>query len=34
MRKAMLTIMAALATLERGTMVERTRTGLAAAAAN
>jgi DNA invertase Pin-like site-specific DNA recombinase len=34
MGKAMLTIMAALAQLERDTMIERTRAGLAAAAAN
>jgi DNA invertase Pin-like site-specific DNA recombinase len=34
MGKAMLTIMAAFAQLERDTMVERTRAGLAAAAAN
>ncbi|MDT5282598.1 MAG: hypothetical protein QOJ20_3793 [Mycobacterium sp.] len=34
MGKAMLTIMAAFATLERDTMIERTRAGLAAAAAN
>lgn len=34
MGKAMLTIMAAFAELERDTMVERTRAGLAAAAAN
>lgn len=33
MGKAMLTIMAAFATLERDTMIERTRAGLAAAAA-
>jgi DNA invertase Pin-like site-specific DNA recombinase len=32
--KAMLTIMAAFAQLERDTMIERTRAGLAAAAAN
>jgi DNA invertase Pin-like site-specific DNA recombinase len=34
MGKAMLTIMAAFAQLERDTMIERTRAGLAAAAAN
>ncbi len=34
MGKAMLTIMAAFAQLERDTIVERTRAGLAAAAAN
>jgi len=34
MGKAMLTIMAAFAELERDTMIERTRAGLAAAAAN
>ena len=34
MAKAMLTIMAAFAQLERDTMIERTRAGLAAAAAN
>ncbi|OBY29026.1 recombinase family protein [Mycolicibacter kumamotonensis] len=34
MGKAMLTIMAAFAQLERDTMIERTRSGLAAAAAN
>ena len=34
MGKAILTIMAAFAQLERDTMVERTRAGLAAAAAN
>ncbi|WP_249218089.1 recombinase family protein [Nocardia seriolae] len=34
MGKAMLTIMAAFAQLERDTMIERTRVGLAAAAAN
>jgi DNA invertase Pin-like site-specific DNA recombinase len=34
MGKAMLTIMAAFATLERDTMIERTRAGLMAAAAN
>ena len=34
MRNAMLTIMAAFAQLERDTMIERTRAGLAAAAAN
>lgn len=34
MGKAMLTIMAAFATLERDTLIERTRAGLAAAAAN
>src|SRR4051794_37814371 len=34
MGKAMLTIMAAFATLERDTMIERTRAGLAAAAAD
>jgi DNA invertase Pin-like site-specific DNA recombinase len=33
MGKAMITIMAAFATLERDTMIERTRAGLAAAAA-
>ncbi len=34
MGTAMLTIMAAFAQLERDTMIERTRAGLAAAAAN
>ena len=34
MGKAILTIMAAFAQLERDTMIERTRAGLAAAAAN
>ena len=34
MGMAMLTIMAAFAQLERDTMIERTRAGLAAAAAN
>ncbi|WP_264002247.1 recombinase family protein [Mycolicibacterium sediminis] len=34
MGKAMITIMAAFASLERETMIERTRAGLAAAAAN
>ena len=34
MGKAMLTIVAAFAQLERDTMIERTRAGLAAAAAN
>ena len=34
MGAAMLTIMAAIAQLERDTMIERTRAGLAAAAAN
>ena len=34
MGKAMLTIMAAFAQLERDTMIERTRAGLAAAVAN
>ena len=34
MGKAMLTVMAAFAQLERDTMIERTRAGLAAAAAN
>ena len=34
MGKAMLTIMVAFAQLERDTMIERTRAGLAAAAAN
>jgi DNA invertase Pin-like site-specific DNA recombinase len=34
MGRAMLTIMAAFAQLERDTMIERTRAGLAAAAAN